>query len=465
MINRGTLFGKLKKRWIVITAVVVFAFGMLLQFGLQKESVSNYTEENAVISTGGQTDPGDAAKELSLSVSLMPGEFETLQQLVKQAQSKLPGVKIKLDNLTEKEAYEQYKKSAQLREGPDVMLLDNIWVDEFAALGYLLPVDEQYTTEQQAQTLQTVLGQIKWNGYLWGKPFHVEPYGFVYNKDVLTRWKSAQDNDPELASSSLLTAHRASARPAEDKYGVLFDGTDPYAFFSAMWAFGSGYLPPSGKSGAGAVLPGGQTAAAFNAPAQVKLLEAMLFLTDDKKAAKPAPAAKESAASRTIPLASETWNAWDALEQGKALMLIASYSEFKAHSKPGIIFNGLPLAGGEAGGLWLKGKSLVVSSRSEVSKEALLLVQELTSSEALLKLWEEARVLPAYASLYGSPRMKNDADLKEVLPLIDYSKAVMGDPGLQKKLASFKIELDKLWKGEHTVQTFADQSQKLFEGK
>src|SRR5690606_17268079 len=109
-------------------------------------------------------------KQIDVEVAMSANEFTALLQLKQQYQSTHADLIINLENVPAKEAYNKWKKASQLGEAPDIMLLDNNWVTEFAALGYLLPVDSFLTSDILAQQMEQAISQVKWNGYLWGIP-------------------------------------------------------------------------------------------------------------------------------------------------------------------------------------------------------------------------------------------------------------------------------------------------------
>jgi multiple sugar transport system substrate-binding protein len=173
------------------------------------------------------------SQTLKVTVSMQPTEFAILQKQSLEYTTAHADIKVELNNITD--AYTVLKKANQLGDAPDLMLLDNHWVNEFAALGFLHPMDEFFTGDQQSHGIASLMNQVKWNGYLWAIPKDVDPYIIVWNK------KTALDNKWEHAPETideLLAWNKTMMHPEKGKFGIYFDQTDPYAFLSLITTLG-----------------------------------------------------------------------------------------------------------------------------------------------------------------------------------------------------------------------------------
>lgn len=157
-----------------------------------------------------ENDKGKVGNALRAAVSMKEEEFAVLQKLTSQYMEGHPGVSIKLENIPSRDAFVKLKKQSQLGEAPDIMLLDNAWVNELAALGFLLPVDEYFTTEQQAQMIPLLMNQMKWNGYIWGIPKDVDPYILAWNKKTAV---DAKLGEPPTTAAELIAWHKKLLKP------------------------------------------------------------------------------------------------------------------------------------------------------------------------------------------------------------------------------------------------------------
>ncbi len=120
-------------------------------------------------------------KIIDVNVSLNESEFAALQRLSIDFTMKHPEIKAELVNLPAARTYEHLKQSALLGEAPDIMLLNNSWVTEFAASGFLKNVDSMFAGETFSDVPAGLLQPLKWNGYLWGVPKDADPLVTVWS--------------------------------------------------------------------------------------------------------------------------------------------------------------------------------------------------------------------------------------------------------------------------------------------
>ncbi|GAA3403903.1 extracellular solute-binding protein [Paenibacillus hodogayensis] len=425
------------KNWLLLVAaacfVVILASALFSGPGIRTKPSSG---------TGGEVNEpapvaGKAEKQLRMAVSMQSKPFALLQQLKEQYESTHPGVEVVLENMPEENAYAKLKKAAQLGEAPDVMLLDNSWVSEFAALGYLQPVDSLLTGSLQAEQMEQALAQVKWNGYVWGIPKNLDAYVVVYNAKRLSEW----GEKPPNTSDELLALHKLTHKPEEGKYGIYLNVTDSRAFVSAARMLGGGKTVSK--------------TAPFELadPGVQRALESFLFQPGD-------PAKEESRTlAKSFPRTSETFKPWDQLAQGKLTGYITTFSEWKQNDAPAFAMSALPLPKGEElwKGPWLSGKSFSISAKSEAGKEAFDLIRELVSTPASLKFWNVGGGLPAQTGIYVSS-IKSDPAFKSVAAYIDQDDALPSVPQRAKQMAALQGQLESLWKGETAFKAFADRT-------
>ncbi|MEF3305514.1 extracellular solute-binding protein [Paenibacillus sp. GYB003] len=380
---------------------------------------------------------GKKAMRLKMAVSMPSKPFALLQQLKEQYQTAHPGVEIVLENIPDETAYTKLKKAAQLGEAPDVMLLDNSWVSEFAALGYLLPVDGMLSSGLQAEQMEKAIAQVKWNGYLWGVPKNLDAYVIVYNAKRLAEW----GGKPPAAADELLALHKAAHKPDEGKYGIYFNAPDARSFV-----------------GLARMLGGAKTASKTSPveladPAVVKSLEAFLFAQPEgaKEEAKPLV--------KSFPVQGAAWKAWDQLAAGKLAGYMTKFSDWRQNDSSAFVMDKLPLPKGEElwKGAWLTGTSYTISARTENGKEAFELIRDLVSTPAALRFWSVGDGLPAQTAAYASG-IKNDPAFLNVAAYIDQDEALPYAPQRAKQMTALQAQLDQLWKGEVSFKTFVERT-------
>nr|WP_233168160.1 ABC transporter substrate-binding protein [Paenibacillus roseus] len=122
---------------------------------------------------------------MDVNVSISSSEFADLQKLTLDFTAKHPDIKVKLVNLPAGDTYERLKQGALLGEAPDIMLLDNSWVIDFAASGYLKNVDSMFAGETFSDVPAGLLQPLKWNSFLWGVPKDADPLLTVWSAVLL----------------------------------------------------------------------------------------------------------------------------------------------------------------------------------------------------------------------------------------------------------------------------------------
>lgn len=425
------------KHWLLLGAAVCFAVVLVSAMFTSSGKRSNSNPSGG--SEIAEPDPvaGTVEKLLKMAVSMQPKEFAVLQQLKDQYQSSHPGVDIRLENIPDETAYTKLKKAAQLGEAPDIMLLDNNWVTEFAALGYVLPVDSMFTGTMQAEQMEQALAQVKWNGYLWGVPKHLDASVIVYNTKRLSEW----GDKPPTTSDDLVSLHKQAHKPEEGKYGLYFASPNYRSFLTL------------------ARVLGGAKTASKTVPLELsdltvqKSLETFLFPSAD--------GTKEEAKllAKSFPQESATWKPWDQLQQGKLVGYLTTFSDWKQNESAVLTMSGIPLPKGEEmwKGPWLTGKSFSISARSPFAKEAFEWIRDLVSNAAALQFWSAAGVLPAQTSGYAAG-IKNDAAFKNVAAYIDQDEAVPSAPQRVRQMTALQGQLEQLWKGEIAFKTFIERT-------
>ncbi|MDB4866818.1 MAG: extracellular solute-binding protein [Cohnella sp.] len=123
--------------------------------------------------------------QLRVAVALDDAEFRFLQKQNDDLAYRYRDIAVQLTRVDPDKAYDEFTKASQIGEAPDVMLLPNEWVIQFAASGYLLPADSAFVREALAEQFDALSASVKWNGYLWGVPRDFDPYVLVWNLSVL----------------------------------------------------------------------------------------------------------------------------------------------------------------------------------------------------------------------------------------------------------------------------------------
>jgi maltose-binding protein MalE len=111
------------------------------------------------VGKGNTTTSASESQTLRVTVSMQPAEFAILEKKSVEYTMNHEDLHVELNNI--EDAYAELKKANQIGNGPDLMLLDNLWVNEFATLGFLRPMDEFFNGEQQTHGITTLMSQVK----------------------------------------------------------------------------------------------------------------------------------------------------------------------------------------------------------------------------------------------------------------------------------------------------------------
>jgi maltose-binding protein MalE len=370
-------------------------------------------------------------KELYIEVSVDPSEFESLRQMRSKFEQTHPGVVVNLKNIPRDEAYKHFKKSAQSGESADVMLLDNSWVNEFAALGYLSHrADDYVETDQGLQLLQPLLSQVKWNGYVWGIPSDVDPYVMVFNINKLTEYNW---QNPPASADQLLALNQQFMRSEPELAGIYIDPADPFAFISLVWSMGG-----------------------------VSALEAFY-----------SPGSKEEDAANTE---SETPNLvyydslavegdpWEQLKEGNIAIMITQATEARRHIDERLMIASLPAQQDLMKPTsWLKGRSYVVSSKSPRYEEAFKWIMQMTADlEAQQQRMKIGGSYPANRSAYETAIFQADEQLQQIAIAIKRAGVFPADPYFPRKEKLLRQEMNTFYTGTVDVKQFIENLQPLW---
>ncbi|MNW29427.1 Bacterial extracellular solute-binding protein [compost metagenome] len=308
---------------------------------------------------------------IKVAVQLPDNEFVRLQHMTKQFMEDHP-VEVELMNMPANEDYHELMRQLELGESPDVLLLDNTWVRNFAVDGYLMPAENYYSGALAGEVLSASLVQNEWNGYVWGVPFDVDPYVWVYNRSRFNSMMGSEFPVTKNEWANLIEKYTQSSEPLPADF-LAFDFTDPYASMSLIWQLGGQVKQNSSAS------PFEQNENIDYAVQQLDKLRSHLINLNE-----------ESETSGGI---------WDKLNQGEIAAALVRYTEVSKNysSWMKIIFAG-PDDVKEA--MWVSGRSYVVSARSDNKEAAGLWITEMTTQIKQRQWIEMTDHLPVFKNMY-----------------------------------------------------------------
>jgi multiple sugar transport system substrate-binding protein len=197
--------------------------------------------------------PDAEAVTLVLKHARILGPADPFPGLLREFESAHPGVHVRSESLpwSSDEQHQFYVVNLEGRSlGFDVMMLDVIWVPEFARAGWLLDLTDRVRPEELAGYFPSTVAAATWSGRVWAFPWNMNVGLLYYRTDLLAKhgfrppatWEALVDQVRQI---------RASERdPTLEGYlwqGKQYEGM-VVNVFEALWAHGTGVLGDDGTA-------------------------------------------------------------------------------------------------------------------------------------------------------------------------------------------------------------------------
>ena len=242
-----------RKNGFILFLILVLCLILLSQ--LMGDTMQLEPGNSAVPEATGLMAPPDHAAaaepvELNAVVFMSPEEAQLLQFWNRQYELEHPGTTVNIVNMAKQEALQYLLEQAEAGASPDIMLLDNLWVHYFAALGLLSHAADAASIEGRPALPQTE-SRLLWNGYVWAVPRDMDPYVAAVNMTLLEA--AGMPSLPEDADG-WRSVYRELAKLEIDA-GIGFDPEDPGALISVVrglggdWTFGDSGMIQIGAEG------------------------------------------------------------------------------------------------------------------------------------------------------------------------------------------------------------------------
>ena len=208
--------------------------------------------------------PGPSEREpitLVFKHAKILGPADPVPELLREFEQRHPGVRVKPESLSWN-SDDQHQFFVINLEGRgaafDVLMLDVIWVAEFARAGWLLDLSRWVSKEELAPHFPSTLEPATWNGGVWALPWLMNVGVLYYRADLLARHGLAPPRTWEDLVAQVDRIRAAERDPRLD--GVLWQGRQYEGLtvnaLEAIWANGARVLGDDG-----AVLPDPERAA------------------------------------------------------------------------------------------------------------------------------------------------------------------------------------------------------------
>jgi ABC-type glycerol-3-phosphate transport system substrate-binding protein len=332
--------------------------------------------------------PEVEAKVLHIKVAaaLNVAEFQFLESENRRLADRLPDIAAELVRVPPASAYDEFRHTLQLGEAADVMLLENEWVKQFAASGYLLPADSAFVGEALAEQFDALSSPVKWNDYLWAVPRDFDPYVMVWNVSVLHALLGDTAVTP-LGPAQWAVLAQKNRESGQNLSWLTIDGRDAMALLAwletvsgertdTLWNDTAKTWTGTGKGQALALLDAERPGVSFAQGSS----EAALHIAAGKSAAAVLPYSE--ALKLTVPSPNPG-----------AMNLVMDVSAWS-----------LPYH-------WPRGRSYAVASRTAEPDAARRWIALMTEAEVQQANELAFGKLPVYRSLYG-----NDSSLASLFP-------------------------------------------------
>jgi multiple sugar transport system substrate-binding protein len=153
------------------------------------------------------------------------GPLDPIPGLLREFERRNPGVTVRSEALTwtSDETHQFYVINLDgATPSFDVLLLDLIWVPEFAQAGWLLDLSPWVTREELAPHFPAAAAASVWNGRVWGLPWNMNVGVLYYRADLLAKYRLA----PPITWEELVVQVRRIREGERDPRldGVLWQG-------------------------------------------------------------------------------------------------------------------------------------------------------------------------------------------------------------------------------------------------
>ncbi|HEX2458944.1 MAG TPA: ABC transporter substrate-binding protein [Vicinamibacterales bacterium] len=332
----------------------------------------------------------EATTRLTISGSALGPEADVVQRQLARFAERRPEVRVELQ-VTPDSADQRHQLFVQWLNAhspsPDVLQLDVIWIAEFAAAGWILPLDRFEPGIDDF--LPASVATARWRGRLYSIPWFVDVGMLYWRTDLLDR---APRSLVELRQEALRVREAESARFGLVWQGARYEGLVT-VFLEHLAAFGGGILDDRGR-------------VIVDDPAAIRALTFMANAVN---------------VDRVVPSSALTWQEEQvrfAFQNGEAAFMrnwpyAWALLQDESRSRVARRFAVAPFPAEEGGqpAAALGGAQLAINGRSAHPTLASELVAFLAAPEQMIERARLTGQLPARRSLYDS------AELVAALPI------------------------------------------------
>ncbi|MGB9678756.1 MAG: ABC transporter substrate-binding protein [Thermoanaerobacteraceae bacterium] len=174
---------------------------------------------NPQSSSSDKTTTANKSEPVTITYSSGKDSTPATQKLIEAFEAKYPNIKVKFQELPSSTDDQHNSYVTALSAGDssiDIMAMDIIWVPEFAAADWLLPLDNKFTPQMQDQMLPGPVEAMKYNGHVWAVPRFTDAGVLYYRTDII--------QTPPKTWDELIQMSKENVGKGGTKYGIVFQG-------------------------------------------------------------------------------------------------------------------------------------------------------------------------------------------------------------------------------------------------
>lgn len=363
---------------------------------------------------------------------------QVLSDALRDFEKENPDIYIQETYRETEELRSSYQAAAMGGSGPELVYGPSDQIGPFAAMNIIRPLDEVLEAEYFAQFDPLATPIYKDKHYMIGGAVgnHLM---LIYNKKLIS---NPPKNSEELIAIGKEMTKDLNGDGSIDRYGLVFNYTEPFFFAPFIPAFGEAFMTTDGKP-------------QLNTQALRKTFEFILELRDKYK---------------IIPKECDYETANALFKQGKAAMLINgdwSWGDYK-EAKMDFGIARIPMISGT--GKWpsplvgTAGYSLNSNIKDpEHLSAAIKVLKYLTSEKVQMLFTERVGVLPSNLKIRETETVKNNPLLQISSNIMEVGTPMPVVPEVRGVWDSLRIQYQKLLAGTLTPDQAAEGSQKLAE--
>jgi multiple sugar transport system substrate-binding protein len=326
---------------------------------------------------------------LTFSGSALGAEGTLVQKQLKRFMQLNPGIRVELQRTPDdaNQRHQLYVQWLNARVGnPSILQLDVVWTPEFAAAGWVLPLDP-YSPARSEFFPATIIANT-WAGKLYALPWFAD-VGLLYRRTDLV------PNEPKTLEEMVSQAQAAMARRGGPRYGIVSQGARYEGlitgFVEYLGAFGGRIIDDKGN-------------VVVNRPEAVRALE---FMRDELYKTHVAPLDVLTWHEEEARFAFQNGNAAFMRNWPYAVAAMSDTSQSKIAGKFAV--SPMPASRTAPNGhstAALGGAQLAINAYTENPAAAYKLIAYLTAPEQMLERAQAVGQYPTRSAVYSDPRMR-----------------------------------------------------------